>query len=189
VEWRKDPKLVAQIILRYVQPTEAYEWVWHLLPSEGQLIHQMVQVAHYDGELQSQFRVPLLQPRIPKPACVFMGVILQLYFQGLWLTGKEQGGISIIRKVANSQPEDSNSKYHLQYLLYLTRLPPIMTSSGTLLKWGHMWPINSPLKLPAISMFIKLCQLMNLETQPLILIMLLKRLEANNIVMVLILYY
>jgi hypothetical protein len=35
VEWRTDQKWVAQIILSYIQPTEAYEWVCHVPPSDG----------------------------------------------------------------------------------------------------------------------------------------------------------
>jgi hypothetical protein len=53
VEWRKDQKRVVQIILSYVQPTEAYKWVRHLPPSNGWLIHQTL-VDHYEGEFQSQ---------------------------------------------------------------------------------------------------------------------------------------
>jgi hypothetical protein len=44
VEWMKDQKQVAQIILSYVQPTNAYEY----------LLMAVLMVAHYEGEFQSQ---------------------------------------------------------------------------------------------------------------------------------------
>jgi hypothetical protein len=53
IEWRKDQKRVAQIILSYVQPTDAYEWIRHIPPADGHLIHQTL-VAHFEGEYQSQ---------------------------------------------------------------------------------------------------------------------------------------
>jgi hypothetical protein len=53
MEWIKDQKWVAQIILSYFQPTDAYEWIQHLPSSNGCLICQML-VAHYEGEFQSQ---------------------------------------------------------------------------------------------------------------------------------------
>jgi hypothetical protein len=53
VEWRKDQKRMVQIILSYVQPTDAYEWIQHMPPADGRLIHQTL-VAHYEGEFQSQ---------------------------------------------------------------------------------------------------------------------------------------
>jgi hypothetical protein len=116
-EWRKDQKHMAQIILSYVQPTDAYEWICHLPPSDGCLMHQTL-VAHCKGEFQSQTIQNSHATIAALEYCnqdLFLGDILQPNCQSLQLFGKEWGCFSVVGATVHCEPEDLNHQHHIQY--------------------------------------------------------------------------
>jgi hypothetical protein len=154
VEWKNNQKQVMQIILSYIQPTEAYEWVCHLPPSYGWLIHQTL-VAHYEGEFQSQTiqnahaTIATLEYR---NQAVFSWESFSIHIAKSYGQLVKNGVVFPLSEqlcTVSQKIRTANITFNTLAKSVLTYNLPTTTSSGTSVRWGHMWQMNFCLQWPA----------------------------------------